>query len=158
MMLIQVLAIATICYSSLFLGNLLAKIAKEELPLGKYYFKKMQLILKILIPLSLFIQGGLADSILMRIFLIIFSVAGPIILYIAITVFLEKTKRMNLNYQYALFGVILGIATIEIHQLALTGSLIFLYGLPTGTMLKKNEIKKTILPGVILLITTLLFS
>jgi|TARA_B100001971_G_C18247952_1_gene575804 hypothetical protein len=145
MNLLQIILIATISYSALFLGTLLAKIAKEEMTPGKPYFQKMQLLLAIAVPLSLLLQATTLAAI-------------TTIVYLTIWTILHKTKKETLNYQYALFGLALGIAAQNINTLAITASLIFLYGLPTGSMMKKkSRINYSTLGSLFLGVTLIIF-
>tara|TARA_Y100000310_G_scaffold332467_1_gene408105 strand:- start:961 stop:1419 length:459 start_codon:yes stop_codon:yes gene_type:complete len=141
MNLLQIILITAISYSALFLGTALAKIAKEEMKDGKPYFKKMQLLLAIAVPLSLLLQATT-------------FAAGAAIMYLIIWTILHKSKKENINYQYALFGLALGIAAQNINTLAITASLVFLYGLPSGSMIKKKEHNTLVAPGIILVAIT----
>ncbi len=126
---LEKIILTAIALSGIFFGFLLTFIAPEELKAGKKYF----LILKRLIFVSvifvniyfLYLQKEMVN-------LIIITVVGSILLFFD---FMIKERYYQIfNYIYFLGIVYLFNTGISIH---LMYSLIFIYGLPTGTLLRR---------------------
>ena len=121
-------------YIGLFMGFILALMAKEEIKPGKKYFLFLQNAILSLIFLSLFIFLGLN-------YIVILLLLACIIIYIT-----KKKKEFNHTiYTYILFSVIFYISSKNLNLFIIESSLIFLYGLPTGTLLTTKDKKQTII-------------
>lgn len=122
---------ALISYSGLFIGFILALIAKEELKAGKKYFIQLQKIILLLIFIFLIIFIKLNYTLFLLIFIIIIG--------------LKKYGKKDFNelvYIYIILGIIFYLSSKNSNLLAIESSLIFLYGLPTGSLLYKDKDKK----------------
>ena len=115
-------------YSGIFVGIALSKIAKEELKPGKKYFTWMKRILLILIFALPIILTNIN----------LWTVRAAIIAAgFTIGVHIKKIPiDLELVY-YPLFGILLALVSNNNNLLITLGALIFLYGLPTGSTLKK---------------------
>ena len=109
--------------SGLGFGVALAHIAPEEINPGMKYFK----ILRVLLLLA--ILGFLVYGFYQTIYLLIIPILVLILLVLE-TKF--KSRKMELLY-YALF-----IVGFYFYPNAVLAALIFIYGLPTGTLLMKS--------------------
>ncbi len=124
---------AIISYLGLLIGFLLAVIAKEELKPGKKYFIFLQTIILLLIFLFLLIFIKL-------IYLLVLLILASIIIYC-----LKRNKEFNeLPYIYIILSVIFFLSSKILNLFIIESSLIFLYGLPTGSLLTKKSKKETI--------------
>lgn len=125
---------AIMSYIGLFIGFFLAIIAKEEIKPGRKYFLFLQkiILLLIFIFLLLFIKLNYILILLILIFIIIY---------------LLKTKKEfnELPYIYIILSVIFYLSSKKLSLFVIESSLIFLYGLPTGSLLTKEDRKKTII-------------
>ena len=117
-----------IIYSGLFAGLALAHIAKEEIKPGVKYFEWMK---KIILATVFFLL------------LTKFSIASMGLAVLAAgNYFLVKKKIGNFDkdiVHYLLFGILLGLSSNNPELLLLEGALVFLYGVPAGTILKNNN-------------------
>lgn len=123
-----------IAYLGLFIGFLLAIIAKEEIKPGKKYFIFLQKIILLLIFISLLIFIDLN-------YLLVLLISAFIVIY------LSKTKKEfnKLPYIYILLSIIFYLSSKKLNLFIIESSLIFLYGLPTGSLLTKKSKKETII-------------
>ncbi len=125
---------AIVSYLGLFIGFILAIVAKEELKQGKKYFiflKKMILLL-IFIFLLLFIELN---------YILILLILAFIIIYL-----LKTKKEFNESpYIYIILSVVFYLSSRKLNLFIIESSLILLYGLPTGTLLTKKSKKETII-------------
>lgn len=125
---------AIISYMGLFIGFFLAIIAKEELREGKKYFIYLQKIILLLIFVFLLIYLRLNNIL-------------TVIVLIAILIPLLKTeKTLNTSpYIYPILAVILYLSSKTLNLFIIESSLIFLYGLPTGSLLTGKKKKESII-------------
>lgn len=126
---------ATVSYISLFIGFLLAIIAKEELKPGKKYLILLQkiILLSIFILLLIFINLN---------YILVLLILAFIIIYV-----LKRYSKKAFNevpYTYLILSIIFYISSKKLNLFVIESSLIFLYGLPTGTLLTKKSKKETI--------------
>lgn len=121
-----------ITYLGIFMGFALAIIAKEEIKPGKKYFIFMQKAILLLIFLFLLIYRKLN------------YIAASLVLA-SIMIYLLKTKKKfnKLPYIYTILAVIFFMSSKIINLFIIESSLIFLYGIPTGTLLTKRSKKET---------------
>lgn len=114
----------TASFLGIIAGIALAKISPEELKPGEKHFKILKIVL---LALIIFFS------------LIIFSIQSNLLLLSIITcyIIIKKYKDVHLSFDYILFAMILASMT-NIDHLHVTSSLIFLYGLPAGTLLVKR--------------------
>lgn len=109
--------IPIVAFLGLILGILLAKISPEEMKPGKKYFIIFRNVLLPIISIILFYFSN---------YNILFFIVGLIIGYF-----------IKLDYFY--FGLVLAFAFyVSKEILFILASLIFIYGLPTGTLLEKK--------------------
>ena len=119
-----------IIFSGLLAGIALARIAKEEARAGTKYFAWIKkIILAMVFPLFLLLtKFSLATVSLTIIFL------G--------TLYLWKNRIFKFDQDianYLLFGILLGLSSNNPELFPIEGSLVFLYGLPTGTLIKIDK-------------------
>ena len=117
--------IAVVVSIGLILGRVLAWIAKEEIRPGKNYFLILQ---KILFCAAVILLMYLNKANVHYIW------AGALVIF----VYLYYYKKISPEIVYGVLGLVLYLATKTEHFL-LAGSLIFLYGFPTGTLLKDKK-------------------
>jgi len=122
---------AIIAYLGLFIGFILAIIAKEEIKPGKKYFLFLQkiILLLIFVFLLIFIKLNYILALLILAFIIIY---------------ISKTKNKML-YIYTILSIIFYLSSKKLNLFILESSLIFLYGVPAGTLLTKKNKKETII-------------
>lgn len=127
---------AIISYFGLFVGFILAIIAKEELKQGKKYFIFLQkiILLLIFIFLLIFIKLNYLLVLLILIFILIYILKNYL-----------KKQFNELSYIYIILSIIFYISSKELNLFVIESSLIFLYGLPTGTLLIRKSKKETII-------------
>ena len=116
-----------IAFSGFPIGMLLAKISPEEMKTGQKYFN---LIKSFLIAFTLFF------------FLQYYQINIIIVIVASIIIFLLNLYlRINVFIFYALFALILYFTQSNMFYFAIISSLIFLFGLPSGS-LKIKLVKK----------------
>ncbi|MBS3098062.1 hypothetical protein J4209_04685 [Candidatus Woesearchaeota archaeon] len=124
-------------FSALFLGFSLALAAKEELKPGKKYFVLSQNIILALI----------------LVFLLYFkkvSLILSIIIVIAVLLSLFYFDKIKNKYTiYPLLGIIFYLSSKNINLFVIESALIFLYGLPTGTLLTNIKNKKQAIKNIL---------
>lgn len=117
-------------FSGLFAGIALAFIAREEARSGAKYFAWIKkIILAMVFPLFLLLTKFSIASILLA------------ILFVG-AFFLWKKRIFKFDrdiVHYLLFGILLGISSNNPELFQVEGSLVFLYGMPAGTLIKKNK-------------------
>lgn len=121
-------------YLGLFIGFILAIIAKEEIKPGKRYFLLLQKIILLLIFIFLLIFIDLN-------YILVLLILAFIIIH------LLKTKKefKELPYIYIILSIIFYLSSKKLNLFIIESSLIFLYGLPTGSLLTKKDKKETII-------------
>jgi len=125
---------ATISYIGLFIGFFLATIAKEEMKQGKKYF----LILQKIILISTFL--------FLLIYLRLNNILTVIVLIAILIPLLKTEKKIDTSpYIYMILAVILYLSSKIPELLIIESSLIFLYGLPTGSLLTGKKKKESII-------------
>ena len=123
-----------ILYVSLFIGFLLAIIAKEEMKQGKKYFIMLQKVILILLFSFLLIYLRLSN------------ILTVIVLIAVLIPLLKSEKNINVSpYIYLIFGVILHLSSKILNLFIIESSLIFLYGLPAGSLLTGKNKKESIM-------------
>jgi len=122
--------ILIITYLGLAAGIILSYIAKEEIRVGKKY---LQLLQKLLLTLIVFFT------------LYVFSINLIVVIVISVVIVLLLLfiKNIHQQYVYALLGLFYWISSKNINFFIIISSLIFLYGFPTGSLMRKAE-KKSI--------------
>jgi len=126
--------IALVSYLGLFVGLILAIIAKEELKSGKKYFLFLQKLLLLLIFIFLLIFIGLNYISVLLIFM-----------FIMISLLKRKKEFNELPYTYIILAVVFYLSSKKLNPYIIESSLIFLYGIPTGTLLTEKSKKKSII-------------
>jgi len=125
---------AIIAYLGLFIGILLAIMAKEEIKPGKKYFIFLQKIILLLIFIFLLIYTDLN-------YILILLILALIIVHL-----LKTKKEFNeLPYIYIILSIIFFLSSKILNFFIIESSLIFLYGLPTGSLLTNKDKKKTVI-------------
>ena len=123
---------SVLAFLGLVCGMVVAYIAKEELKLGKKYFKWLQYAITVLV--LFFTMAFFNVNLLLNI--------GLIILFL-ITIKLISFPESYLLYPF--FAVMLYLVRIRTNTFVLICSLIFLYGFPTAAVLvdfrKKNYVQ-----------------
>ena len=119
-----------ITYFSLFFGVILARLTKEELKPGKKYFEFVKSIFLIaIIGIALFI------SLINKQWIIL-----GIIIFLSIILLVKKKRKENCIY--ILLGLIMFYSSNFINMFLLECSLIFIYGLITGTLIASRLLSK----------------
>ncbi|MDO8741002.1 MAG: hypothetical protein Q7J54_05525 [Candidatus Woesearchaeota archaeon] len=136
-----------VAFCGIIAGFIIANMAKEELKPGRKYFSLMQ---DFLIVLMLFF---LLESYKLSIFII-----APVLLAVFLLLFYFKNSIKNSNMIiHSLLAVIFYLSSKSINLFSLEASLIFLYGLPTGSLISKEKIKNILKMAVFILIAGVLF-
>ena len=131
-----------LAFSGVYAGASLALIAKEELVPGRTYLKAFENTLLVFIFLILLYSYGA-------------NIIAIILLGIVATVFLYlTTNRTPVNQiAYFLLGIALYFSTKTTDLFIMTATMIFLYGLPMGSLYVAKHLKKsrkTILTDLVL--------
>ncbi|MBU2560730.1 MAG: hypothetical protein KKD17_00380 [Nanoarchaeota archaeon] len=138
----------TYIFTSLFVflgvyaGALLAFIAPEELKPGRSYFRAFENTLLVFIVLILLYAYGAHLGVL-----ILLGVAATVFLY-----FTSEESPVN-QIAYFLLGIAYFFSTKSVDLFITVSSMIFLYGLPLGSLYvarKMKKSKRTILTDVLL--------
>ena len=120
-----------VAFCGIIAGFIVANMAKEELRPGRKYFSLMQ---DFLIVLMLFF---LLEFYKLNILIIV-----PILLVVFLLLFYFKNSVKTANMViYSLLAVIFYLSSKSINLFSLEASLIFLYGLPTGSLISNEKIK-----------------
>src|SRR3989338_1118355 len=119
-----------VIFSGLLAGIALARIAKEEARAGTKYFAWIKkIILAMAFPLFLLLTK--------------FSLASVSLTIIFVgTLYLWKKRIFSFDQDivnYLLFGILLGISSNNSELFPIEGALVFLYGLPMGTLKKIDK-------------------
>lgn len=136
MSLFSELMILAVSLTGILSGIALSYISPEELVPGKKYF----LLLKRLITILIFVLAICLSFFEKNYFLLI-----PAILILVLSIISFKIKKINVWYSewinYFLFTGIY-LLSIETNFKLLTATLIFIYGLPLGSMIRKLKHEK----------------
>tara|TARA_Y100000310_G_C20606428_1_gene775714 strand:+ start:1035 stop:1490 length:456 start_codon:yes stop_codon:yes gene_type:complete len=131
-----------IAYSGILTGMLLIFMGPEERKPGEKYFKIMQDVVLFLIMFFLFFNLGFDY----------FLIAG-LMLGVLLILFWYRAKKIYLTEKYfivyTLLGVVLHLSSQNGGFLITGASLIFLYGMPTGSLLTNSKKKLESLRGVL---------
>jgi len=125
---------ALIAYIGLFIGFILAIIAKEEIKPGKKYFILLQKIILLLIFIFLLLFINLK-----------YVVVLLILAFILISILRTKKEFNELPYIYIILAIIFYLSSKNLNLFIIESSLIFLYGVPIGTLMTKKSKKETII-------------
>ena len=124
--------IAVVCFSGLLIGMILAFSNRDELKPAKKYLIMAQKIILVSILVATMIFYKLPIIVLMFVFII------------SLFPFLQK-QAVKTPPIYLLLGVVFLFSLKSTNLFALNASLIFLFGLPSGTLIKidkKGNIRK----------------
>jgi len=127
--LLQYSLVSLVIFLGLVIGFILAVCAKEELKPGRKYFILLQHIILFLI-IAGFFYFNINDF---SLFLLVSIVSGFFIFYNY-----EKVKNFNINrpyLMYAFFAIIFYLSYKKIDLFSVESSLMFIYGLPSGSLL-----------------------
>jgi hypothetical protein len=124
---------AVVSYLGLFVGLALAFIAKEELKDGKKYFIFMQKVILSIVFVFLFVFDGLS-------YILVLLLIGCIVVYY-LKNYLKK-KFDDVFYNYIILAGVFLFSLKELNLFIIESSLIFLYGLPTGSLYFHKDKKK----------------
>ena len=119
-----------ITFFGIFLGSLLVLMAPEEQKPGRKYFILFRDILLLLVIFFLLYFNNLSLS---------FG-----FIFVFVIVFLLAYFKENSYFVYLLFAAVLYLSSKEVSFFIIESSLIFLYGLPTGSLLVNYKRKKSI--------------
>ena len=117
--------IATLVSTGLILGRVLANIAKEEIKPGKKYLIILQKLL-------------FCSAIILLMYLNKTNVHYIWIGALVIFVYLYYYKKISPEIVYAVLGLVFYLS-VKTEYFLIASSLIFLYGLPSGTLLKDKK-------------------
>ena len=126
---------AAISYIGLFVGFILAMIAEEEIKPGKKYLIYLQKIILLLIFIFLvtYINLNYTLAILILAFIIIHIIKKS-----------YKKEFNEIPYTYIILAIIFYLSSKNPNLFVIESSLIFLYGLPAGSLLTKKSKKESI--------------
>ena len=124
---LQFAAATIISYFGLLAGFLLASVTPEELPTGKKYFSLLQrlVILVVGILAANFFGYGAALKLVAYAFLLALLVLN-----------------VNVRLAYGAFGILLFAAAIDLNMLLMMSSLVFIFGLASGSDYFSHAAKK----------------
>lgn len=134
-----------VSFLGLIAGMIIANMAKEELKGGRKYFFLMQ---DFLIVLMLFF--------ILEFYNVTIFITIPVLLVIFLLFFYFKNSMQNVAI-YSIFAIIFYLSSRNINLFSLESSLIFLYGLPAGSLISKEKIKNILKALVFVLIAAALF-
>ena len=117
--------IAAVVSIGLILGRVLAWIAKEEIRPGKNYFLILQ-------------KALFCAAVILLMFLNRTNVHYMWIGALVIFVYLYYYKKISSEIVYGVLGLVFYLS-VKTEYFLIASSLIFLYGLPTGTLLKDKK-------------------
>jgi hypothetical protein len=123
---------ALFVFCGVYVGALLAFIAPEELKPGRGYFRALMNALLVFVLLVLLYNYGANLFVL-----ILLGVAATVFLY-----FTSETSPVN-QVAYFLLGVAFFFSTATMDLFIITASMIFLYGLPLGSLYVARKMKKS---------------
>ncbi len=106
-------------------GYFLGKATKEELKAGRKYFVSMQHVLFVAIA-AIFLYSNKWDW-----YVVVLGIA-------AVFSYISFKKARNVFAIQALFGIVFALA-VRTNTLFILSALIFLYGLPTGSLFVKGK-------------------
>ena len=124
---LQFAAAAIISYLGLLAGFFLASLTKEELPTARKYFPWLQRL--IIIAIAAFVLDFFSINLTLRI--VIYA-----LLLLAVAV------SLNLQFFYAAFGVLLFAASRDKNMLLVLSSMVFLFGLLSGSVYFDSRVKR----------------
>ncbi|MBW3011766.1 hypothetical protein KY311_01135 [Candidatus Woesearchaeota archaeon] len=122
------LLLSMAAFAGLVCGIFLAYSNIGELRLGKKYFSAMQKVLLALIIITIMHMYGAFTS-------VIFSVVS---IAAAVLPFFNK-KQISLPIMYPLLGMVFYLSSASTNHLISITALIFLFGIPSGTLLKIDK-------------------
>ena len=129
-------------FSALFAGMVLALSAKEELKPGKKYFILLQGVVLLSVIASFF-------AFYINIYLVYFI---AVLLIFLLYFNYAKFKEIRPYAVYPVLAIIFYLSSKKLSLFVIESSLMFLYGLPTGSLLaavkSKKETIKRILPNI----------
>lgn len=142
-----------IVFLGIFIGVVLALAAKEELKAGRKYFILMEDIILLLIISVLFVFYA-------HIYLVYYI---AVLLIFLLYFNYKKFNCVNIKkpyLAYSILAIIFFLSSKKPELFVIEASLIFIYGLPAGSLLTitkdKRETIKRILPNLIFVIVALL--
>ncbi|MBI2128823.1 hypothetical protein HYU07_01155 [Candidatus Woesearchaeota archaeon] len=140
-------SILIVSFLGLIAGAVIANMAKEELKAGRRYFSLMQDFLAVLILFFIF------EFYELNIFVIV-----PVLLAVFLLLFYFKNSMKYADMViYSIFAIIFYLSSKSINLFSLEASLIFLYGLPSGSLITKERVKNILKMAVFILIAGVLF-
>ncbi len=124
---LQFASAAVISYLGLLAGFFLASVTPEELPTGKRYFPLLQRL--IILIIGIFVTNFFG-----------YGIALKLVAYAALIALLML--RINIRLVYAVFGVLLAAVAINVNTLLIVSSLIFIFGLVSGSDYFSQAVKR----------------
>ncbi len=115
---LQFAAATLVSYFGLLAGFFLASVTPEELPTGKRYFPLLQRL--IILAVSVFVVNFFG-----------YGAALKLVAYAVLIALLML--RVNIKLAYGAFGILLFAAAIDMNMLLIMSSLIFIFGLVSGS-------------------------
>ncbi len=122
---------AVVSYLGLFVGLILALMAKEEMKDGRKYFLFLQKLILLLVFVFLLVFINLN-------YILVLLILAFILVYLL-------RRKNELMYIYIILGVIFYLSSKTLNLFVIESSLIFLYGIPTGSLLRKRDEKGTVM-------------
>lgn len=136
-----------VAFCGLIAGAIIASMAKEELKAGRKYFSLMQDFLVVLVLFFIMEFYKASIFIIMPVLLVVF---------LLIFYFKNSVKYSDMAV-YSMFAIIFYLSSQSINLFSLEASLIFLYGLPSGSLISKEKVKNILKTAVFIVIASVLF-
>ena len=127
-MLLQHLWILLATFTGPFIGMLIGYMAREELEDGKKYFRITEFFIILFLVLGFFFYFP-HGTVSFLIFLVFLTISA-------------NKKYQQDSLIYGLFGILYFLSIIDIKLFMLTSSLIFLYGLPSGSLFLEKHLRE----------------
>ncbi len=118
-----------VSFSGIIAGVVLSFFTKEEMKPGKKYFELLQKALLAAIAAVFVYYLGL-------------QLPVRIAIYAAVILLLALSKSINSSIAYALLGAVFYFSSLSRQPFLIVSALIFLYGLPTGSIIAAGVIRK----------------
>ncbi len=133
---------ATVSFSGIIAGAVLAFFTKEEMKPGRNYFELLQ-------------KALLAATAAVFVYYLGLQLPVRITIYAALILLLALSRSINSSIAYASLGAVFYFSSFNKQPFLIISALIFLYGMPTGSLIvagrirtpKSEAVKKALITG-----------
>lgn len=125
---LQYLLILAVTFLGPFVGLLIGHMTKEELKDGRKYFNLMRFILVLALIIAFFFYFP--------------QIPIPLLIFIIFLIIFINRKYQKDFLIYAIFGILFYLSLIKTELFLITSSIIFLYGLPSGSLFLERHIEE----------------